>query len=183
MAQGDGILGEPRFVRPIHLVQGEDEFKDREVGITHPDTPAFVRLKDNGDIEIVAGEGLAMVFHKAKKSITLVADSIKFLTRAQGGLRWNQHFFNERAGSYNEPTLIEADDQEARHIYRGVEYFLYDDDESEEELGLDLPEELVERLGMKAPRPPDKMVNDPETGEQIAWAKYLDKYGRPPRFG
>lgn len=161
-----------RFPRPRQLLYGEDEFKDNEVGITHPDTSAFVRLKDNGDVEIVAGEGLMIVLHPTKRSITFVADSIKFLTRDQGGLRWNQSFFNERAANFNEPTLIPADDQSASSIYKGVEYFLHDEQPEAD------PTDVVRRKHF-----PEVQVTDPETGDQISYGRYYVKYGRPPAFG
>ena len=34
-------------------------FSRREVGLTHPDTSAFVRLNDRGEVEIFAGESLS----------------------------------------------------------------------------------------------------------------------------
>lgn len=35
-----------------------NKFSRREVGLTHPDTSAFVRLNDRGEVEIFAGEEL-----------------------------------------------------------------------------------------------------------------------------
>ena len=161
-----------RFPRPRQLLYGEDEFKDNEVGITHPLNPSFVRLKDNGDVEIVAGEGVMIILQPTKRSITLVADSIKFLTRDHGGLRWNQSYFNERADNFNEPTLVPADDQSANHIYKGVEYFLHDEKPEDD------PTDFARQKHF-----PAVMVIDPETGGSITYGRYYEKYGRPPKFG
>lgn len=165
---------EDRFRRPTSLVNGEDEFKDNEVGITHPETSGFIRLKDNGDIEIVAGEGVMIVMQPASKTITFVADSIKFMTRDRQGLRWNGSYFNENAANFNEPTLVPADDQGSRSLYKGVEYFLKPDPEAPN------PLPVPGQAGMSFPQ---VMVTDPESGESISYYQYYEKYKTTPRFG
>lgn len=154
-----------RFPRPVNFVQQMDEFSDTEVGITHPFLSSHVRLKDNGDIELVAAEGLAIVMRPSNRSITFVADDIKFLTRPSGGLRWNKLRFNERANEYQEPTFIDVSDQDEFSLYSGVESFLYDDEDD------------------TAPAPPAIEVLDPETGVKISYTQYYNKYGRTPPFG
>lgn len=107
-------------------VDAQNRFGDREVGITHPDVPGFIRIRDNGDIELIAGDGLSLIFNKATNSITLVADHINFITK-DNGLRWNKKLFNGQATKYNEPTFMVADDLSSRSLYRDVDYFLNDD--------------------------------------------------------
>lgn len=107
-------------------VESENRYGDREVGLNHPDVPGFVRIRDNGDIEIVGGEGLAFIMSPSTGSITLVADKIKFLTK-ESGLRWNKKTFNGKATKYNEPTFTVVDDVASAGLYRDVNYFLDDD--------------------------------------------------------
>lgn len=119
----------PTFENPEELNQAQDTFSSREVGLTHPDVPGFLRIKDNGDIEIVAGEGLSIIMNAASRSITFVADSVKFLTKDEG-LRWNKLLFNGQATTFNEPTFSPTEDVAgSNHIYRDVAYFLNEDDE------------------------------------------------------
>jgi hypothetical protein len=42
------------------VLKSRKEFSDREVGLTHPDMSSFIRLNDNGDIEIFAAPGIVM---------------------------------------------------------------------------------------------------------------------------
>lgn len=116
-----------RFERPVDILNQQDAFQSREVGITHPDRPAHVRLKDNGDIEIVAGEGLMIIMHAATRGITFVADEIKFLTKSQS-LRWNDLRFNSRATQYAEPTFVKQDNEQGYSLYRDTDYFREPDD-------------------------------------------------------
>ena len=81
------------FLRPTDLLLNKNRFSGTEVGLTHQLNPSFIRLCDNGDIEIMAAEGIGMIFHVANKSVTIVADSIKMVTR-DDGLKWNDSHFN-----------------------------------------------------------------------------------------
>lgn len=112
-----------RFERPLDILQKQDMFSEREVGITHPDVSSHVRLRDNGDIEIITGEGVGMVFNRKNRAITFLADNIRFMTRDETGLRWNKLAFNPRATTYNEPAFMEMKDDEMNSIYRGVDEF------------------------------------------------------------
>ncbi len=116
-----------RFVRPTHVVLGDDLFKGREVGVTHPDNPSFIRVRDNGDIEIVAAEGLGMVFSVARRNVTIFADEVKFLTKESAGLRWNKTAFNPNATNYSEPTLTKLPEDQVRvDLFQGVSHYLDD---------------------------------------------------------
>lgn len=106
------------------IVRESEKYGDREVGLTHPDHSGFIRVRDNGDVEIFADEGLCIIMNPRSKSITFVADSIKFITRKESGLRWNNLAFNDKATSFNQTTFIPFDPQESLGMYRGVHYFL-----------------------------------------------------------
>lgn len=109
----------------------DNEFGDREVGLTHPDMPGFIRVRNNGDIEIVAGEELAIILNLSSKSITFVADHIKFVTQDEQGLRWNRISFNNRATKYTEPTFLKSDDERPLDLYEGVQQFVLPEDTQE----------------------------------------------------
>lgn len=44
-----------------------NQFSRREVGLNHPDNDAFIRLNDDGDIEIFAAPGVGMVISATSK--------------------------------------------------------------------------------------------------------------------
>lgn len=114
------------FENPSDMNRSQDLFGKNEVGINHPTAPGFIRIRDNGDLEIVAGEGVSILMNVRNKSITLIADSIKFMTK-NSGLRWNKVQFNGRAISFNEPTFLASDNtQSASSLYRDVDYFTSD---------------------------------------------------------
>lgn len=177
-----------KFDRPIKFVQGQDTYRPNEVGVTHPANPAFIRLKDNGDIEISACEGCTIIMHPAKRSITFVADSIKFLTRSgMQGLTWNGQAFNENADTFNEPMMVPLGDDDAYSPYKGVEHFMYGRSEDPEAMPLPgaLPFQLARAISGKTMQGqyPQTPVTDPETGETITWQQYYERYGKPPPFG
>ena len=112
------------------IKEAQETFQPREPGITHPDNDAYIRLRDNGDVEIVAQPGLAIVMHQQTKGITFVCDNIKFITRDQNGLRWNNRAFNPQSTNFAEPALIPFDAREVTSIYDGVENFLPDESDT-----------------------------------------------------
>lgn len=144
------------FERPR---KDDEYYSPTEVGITHPETNGFLRLRDNGAIELFADEGVGIYFDPKTRSIVLVGDQIKFMTKKEKGLRWNQSYFNEKATQYQEPTFVAAEDDDAPHLFSGVETFLS-------------PSVL-----------PTKKVTDPQTGNDITYEEYYRKYKRLPRFG
>lgn len=109
---------------PAAVKSALDHYTEREVGITHPDYPSFVRLTDGGDVEIFAKEGLGIILHPTNNSITFVADNIKFLTNGKNGLRWNDLAFNAQAFQFTEPAFKLYDDTEIQTIYQGVKEIL-----------------------------------------------------------
>lgn len=114
-----------KYDSPQTTLDEQDKYGLNEVGITHPDVSSFIRIRDDGNIEISAGD-VAIVLNPNKGSITLVADTVKFMTKTNG-LRWNRSSFNEDATNFNEPTfLVENTENNRSSAYRDVEYFLDD---------------------------------------------------------
>lgn len=101
-----------------------NSFSRREVGLTHPDTSAFVRLNDRGDVEIFAGEELGIVISPSSRSISIFADVIKIVTKEDYGLRWNNMSFNYAADMYNEPSLVSTSQKEYNSGFNYADYYL-----------------------------------------------------------
>lgn len=99
------------------------EFSDREVGITHPDLSSFIRLNDQGDIEIFAAPGVGIIISSRSKSISLFGDSVRLMTK-EDGLRWNSYNFNYAASNYIEPTLIKINKDSIHSAINGIHHFL-----------------------------------------------------------
>ncbi len=97
-------------------------FGDREVGLTHPDLPSYIRLADNGDIQIMVNGEVGIIISQIHGSIMFVADVIKFVSKENGGLRWNQLNFNKDATTYNEPTFVYS--KEEYDMYTGLDDYL-----------------------------------------------------------
>lgn len=118
-----------RFTRPVHILGQQDQFGGREVGITHPDRSSFIKLSDNGDIEIIAGEGLGIILNLGRRSITFMADQVKFMTHNDAGFRWNQVALNPNATSFNEPAFTNVSEDKVKvDLFKGVSHFLEDSD-------------------------------------------------------
>lgn len=101
-----------------------NSFSRREVGLTHPDTSAFVRLNDRGDIEIFAGEELGIVISPSSRAISIFADVVKIVTKEDYGLRWNNMSFNYASDMYNEPSLVSTSQKEYNSGFNYAHYYL-----------------------------------------------------------
>jgi hypothetical protein len=99
------------------------EFSDTEVGITHPDISSFIRLNDDGDIEIFAEPGVGLIINGTSRSITFFADTIRFHTK-DDGLRWNNYAFNSSSTTYIEPTLVKINMDKIHPAIYDVSYYL-----------------------------------------------------------
>lgn len=180
------MASDEKFRRPVQFVQEQERFKPNEVGLNHPKNAGYIRIRDNGDIELMANEGCGIIISAATQTIVLVADSIKFLTKETGGLRWNSFFFNEAADTFNEPALVPTNDHETYGLYKGVEQFLYDDTNEPDKIpeNTELPAEIAAVIYQGQQRVmPQTPVTDPATGETITYAQYYSKYSKPPPFG
>jgi len=98
-------------------------FSQREVGLTHPDNPSFVRLTDSGDIEIFSAPGVGIVINGSTKTISLFADNIKFYTK-EDGLKWNSMEFNHSATLFSEPALVSANDKSYNPAFLNMDYYI-----------------------------------------------------------
>lgn len=99
------------------------EFSDREVGITHPDLSSFIRLNDQGDIEIFAAPGVGIIISSRSKSISFFGDSVRLITK-EDGFRWNNYNFNYAASNYIEPTLVKLSKDSVHSAINGIHHFL-----------------------------------------------------------
>lgn len=132
-----------KFHNPGEDVQREShEFGNEEIGLNHPNVASFIRLRDDGVIEINADDGVSIQLDPQSRSISFIADRVKFFTREEGGIRWNEHELNNRATRFDEPALVEADDQGGIvDLYKNSLEFLADEDEVESET----PQERIVR--------------------------------------
>lgn len=99
-------------------------FSRREVGLTHPDTSAFVRLNDRGEVEIFAGEELGIIISPSTRSISIFADVVKVVTKEDYGLRWNNMSFNYSGDEFNEPSLVKTSEKEINSGFNYAGYYL-----------------------------------------------------------
>lgn len=99
------------------------EFSRREVGLNHPDNHSFLRLNDDGDIEIFAAPGVGIVISATGRSISLFADHIRMFTK-EDGLRWNNYNFNYSAYDYSQPTLVKIDYKSINSPQNNASYYL-----------------------------------------------------------
>lgn len=109
--------------RPSGIIGQQNKFSLTEVGITHPKNSSYIKFADNGDIYIMANPDLGIIFNSARKSITLVGDVIKFITKDDEGLCWNDLCFNSKATKYSEPTFI-VPKKPLSSIYDEIDQFL-----------------------------------------------------------
>lgn len=112
-----------RFHNAVSTLVNQDTVQDREVALIHPDLSSYIRLLDNGDIEITSTDGLGIILNRAQKAIILTGDTIKFMTRITDGLRWNDLSFNHKAITFNEPTFMQVIDTDAQHTFKGTNQF------------------------------------------------------------
>lgn len=118
-------MNNERFVKPAAFIQEDSFYQHNEVGLNHPTNNAFIRIRDNGDIEIHADDGLGIILGVARKNITFYADEIKFLTKQSAGLRWNDLAFNASATNYSQPTFTKLPEDKMRvDLFQGVSHYL-----------------------------------------------------------
>lgn len=108
------------------------EFSTREVGINHPDNNGFLRINDAGEIEIFAAPGIGIVISPSTRAISFFADSIKFYTREDDGLKWNNSSFNPASDVYNEPALVRTSDFHQNPAFYKIGHYLNNLDQLDE---------------------------------------------------
>lgn len=104
-------------------LKSRKEFSEREVGLTHPDISSFIRLNDNGDIEIFAAPGVGMIISSSSRSISFFGNFVKFFTK-DDGLRWNTYKFNISSYDFSQPTLVKINKKEINPAQEGVYHYL-----------------------------------------------------------
>lgn len=109
------------FDRPFGVAASRDRFSSREVGLTHPDNGTYIRLCDNGNIEMMVSANFGIVLDNASRSVNIYADSLIVHTKETDGFRWNRLSFNSRATKYTEPPFIETLITDFSSIFDGVE--------------------------------------------------------------
>lgn len=112
------------FERPTNIVNAQDTFAHNEVGLTNPNTPAFIKLLDNGDIEFIVQDGVGIIMDSSSQTITFMAQAIRFLTTDNNGLVWNRAAFNDQATTYSESSLIPLTDNDLTQIFSGTENYI-----------------------------------------------------------
>jgi len=105
-------------------IKRRNEFSNREVGLTHPDNQSFIRMADGGAVEIFACPGVGIVINPGTRSVSIFADSIKFYSKEDDGLRWNSMSFNPASDMYNEPALIKTNSFANNPAYHNAVQYL-----------------------------------------------------------
>lgn len=100
-----------------------DRFELKDVGITHPDNDAFIRIDEGGRIYIMSQPNLGIVIDPARQSIAFVGDKIKMITKEDEGLKWNNLNFNSQATNFAEPTFTYSKDT-TNFIYDDIDRFI-----------------------------------------------------------
>ncbi len=134
-------------------------FNEREVGLTHPDVPGFIKISDSGDIEIFAAEGVGIILHPHNKSITFVADSVKFVVKDRG-VRINDSTINEQARRFTEPVMVPTQFDQPVSMLSYVTSYVDDDYDYTAN---------------------DKII-DPNTHLPITREEYKNLYGKDPEW-
>lgn len=150
-------------------IKRRTEFSHREVGLTHPDNNAFLRITDNGSIEVFAAPGIGLIINPNTRSISFYADSIKFFSKEDDGLRWNEKSFNPAADVYNEPSLIKTGDFSNNPAYHRVNFYLNNIQEFEQNQANN-PITIMGKYGLRTQDNEQVILNDTSgfSAEQIA---------------
>jgi hypothetical protein len=110
-----------RGIRSDFVLNNRNQFSRREVGINHPDMFSFMKLADNGDIEIMAASGVGIIISAVTRSVTILADTLKIYTTEDDGIRWNKYSFNYAASDFTEPVLVPLRDYQKSAAYYSSE--------------------------------------------------------------
>ena len=115
------VGGSIRGIRSDFVLNKRNQFSRREVGMNHPDMFSFMKLADNGDIEIMAAPGVGIIISAVTRSVTILADTLKIYTTEDDGIRWNNYSFNYAASDFTEPVLVPLRDYQKSPAYYGSE--------------------------------------------------------------
>ena len=112
------VGGSIRGIRSDFVLNTRNQFSRTEVGLNHPDMFSFIRLADNGDIEIMAAPGVGIIISAVTRSVSILADTLKIYTTEDDGIRWNNYSFNYAASDFTEPILVPI-----RHYQASAAYY------------------------------------------------------------
>lgn len=107
----------------VQQLAQQNTFSTREVGVNHPDTPGYIRLTDQGDIQLMADDGLGIIINYKYRSITIMADTVRFQTTDNEGLAWNTNFFNPAATTFSQATLLPGTGANVKNVFDGTENY------------------------------------------------------------
>lgn len=82
------------------------KFGLNDVGLTHPENKAFIRIDKAGRIYIMSQPNLGIIIDPAKQSISFISDKVNVITKEDEGFKWNEMFFNGAATNFAEPTFV-----------------------------------------------------------------------------
>ena len=108
----------------IRQLSIEDRFSLDEVGLTHPNTNAYVKLCNDGSVEIYAGNDTGVFMNPNTKTITFMADKVKFITNNENGICWNDKELNSQATSFTEPALVPIESRPENGAYRDFSNYI-----------------------------------------------------------
>lgn len=112
--------------KPFNVAAARDLFSNREVGLVHPDTKAYVKLGDNGNIELICGNELGIIIDSYTRTVHIYGDSVVFHTKKSNGLRMNRLSFNQKATKYTEPTFVESEVSDMPGLFNGIDEIMGD---------------------------------------------------------
>jgi len=115
-----------RGIKSDFVLNNRNKFSRREVGLNHPDVFSFIKLADNGDIEIMAAPGVGIIISAVTRSVSILADTLKIYTTEDDGIRWNNYSFNYAASDFTEPVLVPLQDYQKSPAYYGSEQNIND---------------------------------------------------------
>lgn len=114
-------------------IKRRKQYSHREVGLNHPDNHGFVKIGDDGTIEIFAAPGVGIMINPNTRAVSIFADQVKIYSKEDDGLRWNSMSFNPASNAYNEPALIKTNVFANNPAYYNSVQYLDNLEELEEE--------------------------------------------------
>jgi hypothetical protein len=112
----------------VNMMSHEDNYNPSEVGITHPLNDSYIKICNDGTIEIYAGNSTGIFLNPNNQTITFMGDCVKFITNKEDGIRWNNMALNSQASSFTEPALIPVKSENIPSSFRNIMNFIEEQD-------------------------------------------------------
>jgi hypothetical protein len=93
------------YKHPRRDLEVEQRFSTTELGFRHPFTGSYIRVGDDGSIQITVGDSGRTGITLDENGITIFGDKITILS-GPNGFSWNGKDFNPCSDRVDEPTLI-----------------------------------------------------------------------------